>query len=177
MAAPATEGQFGDDITMNSWKKAMEAVGFDGFFEVGLGGDMTAAYEAEEWAEAYKEGKKKVTSCCPGFVNMVRRHFPELADNISTTISPMAAVSRLIKAKDPEAVTVFIGPCIAKKSEVEDQKIEGNADYVLTYSEIRAIMKAKSVALEPDENSYQESSVYGKRFANAGGVTAAVLRA
>ncbi|MBS2600104.1 4Fe-4S binding protein, partial [Salmonella enterica subsp. enterica serovar Typhimurium] len=43
MAAPATEGQFGDDITMNSWKKAMEAVGFDGFFEVGLGGDMTAA--------------------------------------------------------------------------------------------------------------------------------------
>lgn len=62
MAAPATEGQFGDDITMNSWKKAMEAVGFDGFFEVGLGGDMTAAYEAEEWAEAYKEGKKKVTS-------------------------------------------------------------------------------------------------------------------
>ena len=46
-----------------------------------------------------------------------------------------------------------------------DQKIEGNADYVLTYSEIRAIMKAKSVALEPDENSYQESSVYGKRFA------------
>ena len=57
-----------------------------------------------------------------------------------------------------------------------DQKIEGNADYVLTYSEIRAIMKAKSVALEPDENSYQESSVYGKRFANAGGVTAAVLQ-
>ena len=101
MAAPATEGQFGDDITMNSWKKAMEKVGFDGFFEVGLGGDMTAAYEAEEWAEAYKEGKKKVTSCCPAFVNMVRRHFPELADNISTTISPMAAVSRLIKAKDP----------------------------------------------------------------------------
>ena len=83
-----------------------------------LGGDMTAVYEAEEWAEAYKEGKKKVTSCCPAFVNMVRHHFPELADNISTTISPMAAVSRLIKAKDPEAVTVFIGPCIAKKSEV-----------------------------------------------------------
>ena len=176
MAAPATEGQFGDSITMNSWKKAMQKVGFDGFFEVGLGGDMTAAYEAEEWAEAYKEGKKKVTSCCPAFVNMVRRHYPELADCISTTISPMAAVSRLIKAKDPEAVTVFIGPCIAKKSEVVDQKIEVNADYVLTYSEIRAIMKAKSVALEPDENTYQESSVYGKRFANSGGVTAAVLQ-
>ena len=84
-------------------------------------------------------------------------------------------VEKAIK-ENPDAVTVFIGPCIAKKSEVVDQKIEGNADYVLTYSEIRAIMKAKSVALEPDENSYQESSVYGKRFANAGGVTAAVLQ-
>ena len=107
---------------------------------------------------------------------MVRKHYPELADSISTTISPMCAVSRMVKAKDPDAVTVFIGPCVAKKSEVVDQKIEGNADYVLTYSEIRAIMKAKNVILKPDENSYQESSVYGKNFAKSGGVTAAVLQ-
>ena len=79
MAAPATEGQFGPDITMASWKKAMKEVGFTDFYDVGLGGDMTAAYEAEEWAEAYKEGKKKVTSCCPAFVNMVRLHYPQLA--------------------------------------------------------------------------------------------------
>ena len=70
---------------------------------------------------------------------MVRLHFPEMADKISTTISPMCAVSRMIKAQDPDAVTVFVGPCVAKKSEVVDQKIEGNADYVLTYSEMRAI--------------------------------------
>ncbi len=36
-----------------------------------------------------------------------------------------------------------------------DQKIEGNADYVLTFSEIRAIMKAKGVQLEADDTSYQ----------------------
>lgn len=175
MCAPATEGQFGPNITMNSWKKAMSEVGFNGFVEVGLGGDMTAASEAAEWVEAYKEGKKKVTSCCPGFVNMVRKHFPDMADMISTTVSPMCGVSRMIKAQDPDAVTVFIGPCIAKKSEVEDQQIEGNVDYVLTYSEIRAIMRAKNVALEPDGTSYQESSIYGKRFGNSGGVTAAVV--
>ena len=176
MLAPATEGQFGPDITFASWKTALKKIGFADMIEVGLGGDMTAAAEAEEWAEAYKEGKKMTTSCCPAFVNMIKKHYPTLIDNMSTTVSPMCAVSRMLKAIDPETVTVFIGPCIAKKSEVVDQKIEGNADYVLTYSEIRAIMKAKSVALEPDENSYQESSVYGKRFANAGGVTAAVLQ-
>ncbi len=42
MVAPATEGQFGPNITMNSWKKAMQAVGFNGFVEVALGADMTA---------------------------------------------------------------------------------------------------------------------------------------
>ena len=177
-AEPATEGQFGPNIAVNSWKRAMEGVGFNGFIEVGLGGDMTAQYEAEEWFEAYKEGEKKVTSCCPGFVNMVRKHFPELADHVSTTVSPMCAVSRMIKAKEPDAITVFIGPCIAKKSEVVDQKIEGNVDYVLTYSEIRAIMRAKNVKLEPDTaTSYQEASIYGKRFGNSGGVTAAVVQA
>lgn len=179
MAAPATEGQFGAEITMNSWKNAMKKLGFDGFIEVGAGGDMTAMSEAKEWLEAYEAGEKKVTSCCPAFVNMVHKHFPELSDKVSTTISPMCAISRMIKAKDPEAITVFIGPCIAKKSEVADQQIEGNADYVLTYSEIRAIMKAKDVELEPDTEAYanqQESSIYGKRFAASGGVTAAVVQ-
>ena len=176
MLAPATEGQFGVDITMESWKKAMKEVGFTDFIEVGLGGDLTAKYEAEEWVEAYKDGRKKVTSCCPGFVNLVRKHYPELSDMISTTVSPMCAVSRLVKAKEPDAVTVFIGPCLAKKSEIADQRIEGNADYALTYSEIRAIMRAKDVALEPADNTYQESSVFGKRFGNSGGVSDAVMQ-
>ena len=69
---------------------------------------------------------------------MVRQQYPMLEDHISTTISPMCAVSRLIKSRDPQVKTVFVGPCVAKKSEVADQKIPGNADYVMTYGEIRA---------------------------------------
>ncbi len=176
MVAPATEGQFGPDITMASWKTALKKTGFADMVEVGLGGDLTAAAEAEEWAQAYKEGKKMTTSCCPAFVNMIKQHYPELLDHMSTTVSPMCGVSRWLKQQDPETVTVFIGPCIAKKSESLDLNITGNADYVLTYGEIRAMMKAKGVELEPEENSYQESSVFGKRFGNGGGVTSAVVQ-
>ena len=176
MLAPATEGQFGESITMESWRNAVKKIGYDDLIEVGLGGDMTTASEGDEWAEAYREGKKKTTSCCPAFVNMVNKHFPELKDNVSTTVSPMCGVSRMLKAKYPDAYTVFIGPCISKKSECADHKIEGNADAVLTYSEIRAMMRAKGIELEPAENSYQESSVYGKRFGNSGGVTASVMQ-
>lgn len=175
MVAPATEGQFGPDITMSSWRTALKKAGFADMVEVGLGGDMTAAAEADEWAEAYKEGKKMTTSCCPAFVNMIKQHFPQLLGNMSTTVSPMCAVSRMIKAKDPGAVTVFIGPCIAKKSETLDLNIKDNADYAMTYGEIRAMMRAKGIELLPEENSTQEASVFGKRFGNGGGVTAAVL--
>ncbi|MGN0482561.1 MAG: 4Fe-4S dicluster domain-containing protein [Lachnospiraceae bacterium] len=175
MLAPATEGQFGPDITMQSWREALQALGFKDMIEVGLGGDFTTQSEAEEWIEAYKNGEKKTTSCCPAFVNMIRKHFPELEDKISTTVSPMCMISRLIKSRNPEAITVFIGPCVAKKSEVVDQKIEGNADYVLTYNEIEAMMNAKGVALQPKANTYQDSSVYGKRYGNSGGVTDSVL--
>ena len=74
MLAPATEGQFGpDNHNGTAGEKAMKELGFTEFVEVGLGGDLTAKSEAEEWREAYAEGKKKVTSCCPGFVNMVRK--------------------------------------------------------------------------------------------------------
>ena len=97
MVAPAAEGEFGQDITMESWRTALKKVGFTDMVEVAAGADMTAAYEAMEWAEAFKEGKKMTTSCCPAFVNMIKKHYPTLIDNMSTTVSPMCAASRMLK--------------------------------------------------------------------------------
>ena len=58
MIAPATEGQFGPEITMESWRVALEKMGFAGTIELGLGADMTASAEAKEWHEAYQKGEK-----------------------------------------------------------------------------------------------------------------------
>lgn len=176
MLAPATAGQYGPDITITSWRNALNKLGFTGCMDVSLGADMTAASEAKEWIEAVHKGESKVTSCCPAFVNMVKLHYPALSEAVSETVSPMCAVSRMIKQQDPEAITVFIGPCIAKKSEIVDQKIPGNADYALAYSEIMAILKAAEIELEPAAIEQQEGSRYGMGFAKSGGVTEAVLQ-
>ena len=144
--------------------------------EVGLGGDMTAAYEAKEWIEAKKEGRKMTTSCCPAFISLLHHHFPEqYEENKSSTVSPMVAVSRYLKSKDPECVTVFIGPCIAKKGETLNENIADNADYALTYGEMVAFLDSRDVQIVPVEEDYQEASLYGKRFAGSGGVADAVL--
>lgn len=176
MCAPATEGQFGDDISMASIREGLKRIGFADMVEVGLGGDMTAAYESAEWAEAYREGRKMTTSCCPAFINMLKKHFPDqYRDNMSSTVSPMCAISRYLKTTRPGCITVFIGPCIAKKSEAQDKTVPGNADYVVTYGELRALMRSKDVKFGPVSNEYQESSIWGKRFATSGGVADAVI--
>lgn len=176
MCAPATEGQFGKDITMAAIREALIKTGFADMVEVGLGGDMTAAYEAREWIEAKKEGLKMTTSCCPAFISMLRHHFPDQYEkNKSTTVSPMVAVSRYLKALDPDCVTVFVGPCIAKKGETLNESIVDNADYAVTYGEIVALMDSRGVEVTPVEMPYQEASVFGKNFAGSGGVAQAVL--
>ena len=176
MCAPATEGQFGADITMASIREALKEMGFFDMVEVGLGGDMTAVYESLEWMEALEEGRKLTTSCCPAFINMMKKNFPDLYhNNKSETISPMCAVSRYLKSIHPGCITVFIGPCIAKKAESQDKDIPDNADYVMTYGEFRALLRSKDTKLKPVEEGYQEASLWGKRFAGSGGVAGAVL--
>ena len=179
MVAPAGEGQFGPGVSMESIRKALRELGFTDMVDVSLGADYVASAEAEEWAEALAEGKKKTTSCCPAFVHMIRRHFPQLADCVSTTISPMAATARLIRAMHPDAKCIFIGPCIAKKSEAgQVQHIPGeNADLVLTFEEIQAMFRARDIVPVAEPLKDQQGSIYGKNFAKSGGVTKAVAQA
>jgi iron only hydrogenase large subunit-like protein len=88
----------------------------------------------------------------------------------------MCAISRYLKATHPGCITVFIGPCIAKKSEAADKDLVAeNADYVLTYGEFRAFLRSKDITLKACEENYQESSIFGKRFATSGGVAKAVI--
>ena len=176
MCAPAIEGQFGKDITLASIRNTLKKIGFTDMVEVGLGGDMTAAWESAEWSEARKEGKKMTTSCCPAFINLLKKHYPQqFEENMSETVSPMCAISRYLKAMHPGCVTVFIGPCMAKKSESAEMNIEGNADFVMTFGEMQTMIASKDLELEPVVDTYQEASIWGKSFASSGGVANAVL--
>lgn len=177
MCAPATEGQFGENISINAIRSALKKVGFYDLVDVSLGGDLTAFFESKEWIEAKKENKKLTTSCCPAFVNMMKTQFEDIyKNNMSHTVSPMCAVSRLLKSQYEDCITVFIGPCIAKKSEAHEHNIKGNADFVLTFGELTAMLRAKGVQLEEVNEEVQQASIYGKNFAVSGGVSAAVLQ-
>lgn len=173
MVAPAIEGQFGAG-TLPQIKQAIRRLGFNDVYEVALGADMVAVQEAKEMAEHKEAGEIMTSSCCPAFVNMIHKHFPALEKYVSGTVSPMVAVERYIRNTRPHAVTVFIGPCIAKKNEVLSHYVD-EIDYVLTFEELYAMMCAKNITVEESTEEADAASRYGKGFALSGGVTDAVV--
>ena len=85
----------------------------------------------------------------------------------------MAYTDKRAKADHPDAITVFIGPCMAKRTEAHKH---GSPDYVITAEEIGAWLMAENIQLDDLEASEPELSgtQYGAEFAISGGVANAV---
>lgn len=174
LLAPAIEGQF-SSVTVGSIKSAVKELGFADAVEVALGADAVAIYEAEELIKNKAAGVKMTTSCCPSFLSLIHKHFPKLKPNISSTASPMAATARLVRHDNPGIVTVFVGPCIAKKFEMY---VSGDtADYVITFDELNAMFDSRDIDPADFDEVSQDGSIYGKGYAVTGGVASAVIKA
>lgn len=176
IVAPAIQGQF-DNATLPQIKKSIELLGFEKVYEVALGADAVAWEEQAELAEKMEAGVPMTTSCCPAFVNLAKMHFPQIYENnMSTVVSPMMALARKLKKDHPDHGVIFIGPCLAKKQEAMESFTA--VDYVLTFEEIAAMMIAKHI--DPSEVEAKEEdypSIFGRNFAQGGGVGKAVAQA
>ena len=74
------------------------------------------------------------TSCCPSYIELTRKHIPEMQKYVSETGSPMYYAARIAKEKHPDAKVVFIGPCVAKRKEARRDEC---VDFVLTFEEVK----------------------------------------
>lgn len=173
IVAPSIASQF-KGVTLGQVVSAIEKLGFRSVVEAALGADMVAYKEAAELAE-----KGFLTSsCCPTFVTFIKKYYPELADKISTNLSPMATIAKWIKEHNPNCKIMFIGPCIAKKQEIKDEKVSKYVDVTLTFEELQAMIDAKEIDLKSlEESPLDNASYYGRIFARAGGLTDAVKEA
>ena len=171
--APAIMGQIAP-ATLGQLVTGLRQVGFHAVREVALGADMIAQAEAGELLEK----KVLTTSCCPAFVDYVEKNFPQIADRVSHTPSPMVMIGRHIKQQDPKAKVIFIGPCVAKKKEFQLGKTMGAIDCVLTFEELYPLLESRGIDITTlEEAPLDEASGYGRAFASSGGVAAAVAQA
>ncbi|MGD9128839.1 MAG: monomeric [FeFe] hydrogenase [Planctomycetia bacterium] len=173
MCAPSIVGQFDDD-----WRKvvsALKAVGFTRVVEVASGADQTCREEAAEFEHRVVEQGQEfmTTSCCPAYIEAVDKHLPELAPFVSKTPTPMHMTAQAIRKSMPEAVTVFLGPCVAKRHEgLSDPMV----DYVLTFEEVGAMFAAADVEVSSMEMDPIEevAGPEGRGFAVTGGPSGAI---
>ena len=172
--APAISSQF-TYARIEQVVAGIKELGFYDVVEVALGADMVALNEAKEFVGCINEKKFMTSSCCPSFVSYIRKKYPELSGNISTSVSPMIAISRLIKNMDEKAHVVFIGPCTAKKMEIMQDDLRGSCDYVLTFEELQAMLDAVGIKIEECEDMpLNNASFYGRIFARSGGVAESI---
>ncbi|MBR6473009.1 MAG: monomeric [Firmicutes bacterium] len=173
VVAPAVAVQF-PGTTVGQVFSAIEALGFDGVYEVAMGADETALTEAAE----LREKGFLTSSCCPAFVEYVNVEFPELNDHVSSTLSPMALTGRVIRERYPDSSIYFIGPCIAKKYECKTENVKPYINKSLTFLELMALLDSRGIDISSmPEMDVQDASPFGRGFAKTGGVTRAIKRA
>ena len=173
IVAPSISSQFvyaklGQVVT------GMKTLGFHTVIEAALGADMVAMDESKELAE-----KGFLTSsCCPAFVQYIKSAFPSLLELVSHNPSPMLALAKYIKANEPEAKVVFIGPCTAKKAEAQLENVKPYVDAVLTFEELQALYDSRDIDIkELEEGVLDNASYFGRIFARSGGLSDAVAQA
>ncbi|MBQ8164327.1 MAG: 4Fe-4S dicluster domain-containing protein [Clostridia bacterium] len=170
VVAPTISSQFtyaklGQVIT------GLKELGFHTVMEAALGADMVAQAESKELAE-----KGFITSsCCPAFVSYIEKAFPDLTPYISHNMSPMATVSKYIKARNENAKVVFIGPCTAKKMEIKKADVSKYVDIAITFEELQALFDSRDIDITTlEEGELDNASYFGRIFARCGGLSEAV---
>ena len=172
IVAPAILGQFETDP--GRVYGALRAIGFHDVIEVAQGAMTTVEHESAELLEKIEEGQPfMTTSCCPSYIELVRKHLPAMAKYVSTTGSPMYYTARIVREKYPDARVVFIGPCLAKRKEAQR---DDAVDYVMSFEEIASVFDGMDIdfaAVEPYTPEFTAvREAHG--FAQAGGVAGAV---
>ena len=170
IVAPSISSQF-NYARLGQVISGLKALGFHTVVEAALGADMVAEAESRELAE-----KGFLTSsCCPAFVTYIRQSFPQLLPLVSHNLSPMAAIARFIKETTPDAKTIFIGPCTAKKAEAQLDTVKPYIDAVLTFEELQALFDSRDLDITTlPEDVLDNASYFGRIFARSGGLSDAV---
>ena len=135
------------------------------------------AVVAAEAAELAEKGFL-TSSCCPAFVDYIEKQFPQLKEHVSHNLSPAATIAKYIKETTPGAKVVFIGPCTAKKMEVQKERVKPYIDSCITFEELQALFDSRDIDLKSlPEGVLDNASYYGRIFARSGGLSDAVTQA
>ena len=153
-----------EGVGIESMRRALGKLGFSDVEETAIGATIVKTEYERMLAE--EERDIIITSCCHSINLLIQKYFPSSLEYLADVMSPMQAHCADIKRRIPNAKTVFIGPCVAKKDEAEHY--EGLVDAVLTFEELTNWLKAERIELERETDETPESRA--RFFPTTGGI-------
>lgn len=159
-----------DGVGIEAMRDALKKLGFYDVEETALGATMVK----REYDRLLKEEQRDIliSSCCHTVNLLIQKYFPKELPCLADVMSPMQAHCLDIKKRIPNAKTVFIGPCVAKKDEAEHY--EGIVDAVLTFEELTNWLKAEKVELRQEIVPNPESRA--RFFPTTGGILKTMVK-
>ncbi len=135
--APSFPAEFSDIPDHHVLTGMIKALGFEYVAEVSFGADLVA----DRYKKLVSESKNfYISSDCPSIVNYIKFYHPSLVDSLAPIVSPMVAMSRVVREKyGKDTRIVFIGPCIAKKAESTE------IDEAITFTELRDMLSDNGI--------------------------------
>ncbi len=155
-----------DGIGIESIRKALKKLGFYDVEETAIG----ATFVKNEYDKILREGFNDIliSSCCHSVNLLIQKYFPNELKYLANVMSPMQAHCTDIKKRHPDAKTIFIGPCVAKKDEAD--RYEGIVDCVLTFEELSNWLKEEHIELEKELDQEQNEHSKTRLFPTTGGI-------
>ncbi|MDD5899895.1 MAG: [Fe-Fe] hydrogenase large subunit C-terminal domain-containing protein [Lachnospiraceae bacterium] len=153
-----------DGVGIEKMREALKKLGFADVEETAIGATMVK----REYERILKEEQRDVliSSCCHSVNLLIQKYYPQLLVYLADVVSPMQAHCKEIKKKHPDAKTVFIGPCVAKKDEAEHYA--GIVDAVLTFEELTNWLDEEKIELVQEVKATPESRA--RFFPTTGGI-------
>ena len=155
---------------IESLRRALKKLGFYDAEETAIG----ATIVKREYDRLLSEEGRDViiSSCCHSVNLLIQKYFPSALPYLADVLSPMQAHCQDIKRRVPNAKTVFIGPCVAKKDEAE--LYAGIVDAVLTFEELTEWMEKEGISIERERDASDESRA--RFFPTTGGILKTMVR-
>ena len=153
-----------EGVGIESMRRALKKLGFYDVEETAVGATIVKT----EYERLLSDEKRDIviSSCCHSINLLIQKYFPRELQYLADVMSPMQAHCADIKKRIPNAKTVFIGPCVAKKDEAE--YYEGVVDAVLTFEELTNLLKNEHIELEKELDETSESRA--RFFPTTGGI-------
>ena len=134
-------------VGIENMEKALQKLGFYAAEETALGAEAVKTQYEKIMLES--NGGTLISSCCPTINMLIEKYYPDLLPMLAHIRTPLSAHCKMIKEKYPDAFTVFIGPCISKKSEADKDDV---IDAAITFDELQKLLEENNITPEIDKN-------------------------